>query len=287
MHEPLWRSKRILLDYYCNKGISSRKIAKVLHTSHRTILKYLTAYGIKRRSNILPLPEKSKVLTSEKAYLLGAICGDGCLHKSRVFKKRITKQDTPYYNYILRFSVTDKDFMKEFIYCFEKVFSYVPKVYFCSSEKENNKDVHTICINRKEIFIEFYKLIYANHYKWHVPESILISQNLDIIESFLRGFADAEGSVDKRYGYISLCSTNKNGLNQVKYLFDKIGIKTSRICISKHNKFSTNHTIYITSRPQMYKFNNYVGFCIKRKQYRLQRRLINYGVFIKARRNHT
>lgn len=59
------------------------------------------------------IPNESKELTKEKAYILGVLCGDGYIRVQR-------------HSYLVGLDVCDEDFVDEFIKCFNKTYSIFP-----------------------------------------------------------------------------------------------------------------------------------------------------------------
>jgi intein-encoded DNA endonuclease-like protein len=100
--------------------------------------------------------------------------------------------------------------------------------------------------------------------------------------AFLRGFADSEGSVNKR-GYIFILNTDLRLLTYIMDLLRRLGIESTgpRIHVrrgtiindpERGKKYSRNkdeYYIYIRASSNM-SFYRYVGFTIRRKQMRLE-----------------
>jgi intein-encoded DNA endonuclease-like protein len=102
------------------------------------------------------------------------------------------------------------------------------------------------------------------------------------VAAFIRGFADSEGSVDKR-GHIHIYNTNIKRLIYIKELLRRLGIELTGPIIavqrgtvindpSTGKQYVTNmdcYYIYIraSSNANSYK---YIGFTIKRKQQHIE-----------------
>lgn len=211
---------------------------------------------------IKQIPESSKELTKEKAYILGTLCGDGYISTG----------------YRIGLGVCDKDFADYFKYCVEKVYGVR-----CSIRIRITKP-NKFCKNPKPLYIvsQVSKLIvrdlnrYSTSFKtkeWKVPEQIKGSSK-KIQSAFIRGFADSEGSARcrKAHSEICLCSGNKESLEEIKHILDyNFNIKS--YLGDKVNKATV---ISITKYIYLKKFHDEIGFIIKRKQENLKKGLNSY-----------
>ncbi len=106
-----------------------------------------------------------------------------------------------------------------------------------------------------------------------MPDFVMQANDDKIVTGFLRGFADAEGSMCshtvRSTGYIELCSINSRGLRQVRILLRRLGLVHGKIPIYKS-------TLRIFARLDLELFRDKIGFSIRRKQERLVRLLKNY-----------
>lgn len=250
------------------EGLSSREVGKRLGISHVRVLALLKKENIDRRSITKIIPNQNyKQLTPERAYILGVMCGDGC-----VFSGFARKKNWQFKLYIVQLSVKDKDFIDEYMRCFYKVYGITPSLHRRERSKENAKwsSIWVAKVSRKEVYkdLSSYKFSCRG---WTVPEEIAGSSNEKIISAFLRGFYDSEGSALKsiRSFYIGVYSTNYSGLIAIQNLMKKLQIDTSKIYIDKRPK---RKVFYFTigRKKALGIFLNKIGFSIKRKQNRVK-----------------
>ena len=259
---------RLVIKRLYKSGKSARQIGKKLNISHTRVLQLLKKENINRRSNTKAIPNKNyKELTPERAYILGVMCGDGC-----VFSGMANKGKWDYKLYIVHLSVKDKDFIDEFIRCTKEVYGIVPSLYYRDRNKLNNKwsNIWVARITRKEIYNDLSTYGFGGN-KWKVPKDIINSNDEKVIGSFLRGFYDSEGSICKglRSFNVVVYSNSYKGLLGVRNLSKKLGIETSKIMQDK--RFNRNPTFFfaILKKRNLEIFLNKVGFSIQRKQDKL------------------
>ena len=253
------------------QGLSSRKVSQKINISHTRVLQLLKKENIICRSITKIIPNKNyKKLTCNRAYLLGVMCGDGC-----VFLGKAHKQRWDYNLYNVNLSVKDKDFIDKFIQSIKCVYGVTPSLYYRDRNKLNKKwsNIWIAKLTRKEIYEDLSSYEFGTK-NWEVPKEILKSNNEKIIGTFLRGFYDSEGSVltGIRSFTITICSINHQGLSTIKKLLSRIKIKTS---IISEDKRYHNSTFYfsITKKENIEIFLNKVGFSIKRKQNKIKQYL--------------
>ena len=199
--------------------------------------------NIKRELADLRLRRPTKnydLLTQEKAYILGVLCGDGYIDKKSI-KFEIRK---------------DEEFIREFSNCIEDVYGL--KYNYIYKIKKN-----TFLFNISSMLISKDLLRYADFrtYSWNVPDEILSSNNKKIISDYLRGLYDSEGTVSKYY--VNITSSSHRGLRRVSMLLNKLGIENK----IKKNKYST---LYINKKRNLRLFKDLIGFTIKRKMEKLE-----------------
>ena len=138
------------------------------------------------------IPPESKLLTPDKGYILGVLCGDGYL--STGFR--------------IGLNVCDKDFAMEFNRCINSVYHFNLNIYeYESIVRGPNSLYYGIGKNRYSAVLcsknAFYDLLTydSSEFKthtWDVPPQIFTTENLSITAAFIRGFFDSEGSIDLR-----------------------------------------------------------------------------------------
>lgn len=246
-------------ELYLIKKQSSQEIAKKYGVSTIIVINWLKKYHISVRNhkesmntsiikNILrekklkrPTKEFSR-LSVKKAYLLGALCGDGHINPK-----------------FIRFEIrNDEEFIREFSNCIENVYGI--KFNYNYYPKRNSFVLYASC----ELICSDL-LNYGNFYTftWNVPKEILISSEEKIIGSFLRGIFDSDGSASKYC--ISLVSASKKGIKGVSKLLDKLDIKNKIVIIRK--KY---YGITVTGKERLKRFKEKIGFKIKRKLEKLK-----------------
>lgn len=250
------------------KGLSSRETGKKIGISHTRVLNVLKTENINRRSVTKVIPNQSyKQLIPDRAYILGVMCGDGC-----VFSGIAQKKNWQYKLYVVHLSVKDKDFIDEFIRCVKNVYGVTPSLYYRERNKINKNwsNIWIAKITRKEIYndLSSYKFGCKN---WSVPQEVINSYDNNIIGSFLRGFYDSEGSVLKgpRSFGINVTSINSSGLLQIKMLLEKMKIKCSNLMIDKRPA-NPVFSFAISKKESLKMFLNGVGFAIQRKQNKIK-----------------
>jgi len=254
-----------------SQGLSSRKVADKLGISHVRVLAILKNENVDRRSVTKTIPNKEfEALTPERAYIFGVMCGDGC-----VFSGIARKKNWKYSLYVVHLSVKDRDFIDEFVRCIKSVYGFSPSIYYVKRSQKNPKwsNIWVAKITRKEVYEDL------SHYKfgtknWRVPTEVIRSHDEKVIGAFLRGFYDSEGSASKgtRGFSISICSTNKEGLNEIKELIEILKIKSSKIGINDR----PSHKLFyftISNKAGMNIFLNKINFSIKRKYDKVRKHL--------------
>lgn len=210
-------------------------------------------------------------LTSDKAYILGVLCGDGwvdAVHKPRV-----------------GLGCTSKEFIDEFKSAFKRHYGINPSsLWLVPKEKIRESYValpipHLIKAKKDQIHLYFYgrELLrditrYGNFKtrNWRVPPQIMKSDNPKIICSFLKGLYDSEGNANY---HVCLSSRSLKGLKDVKRLLEKIGVELFSIAIRKN---STCFVLLIHNQNGKRTFQKYVGFRIPHRQRQLEKNLAKY-----------
>jgi intein-encoded DNA endonuclease-like protein len=227
--------------------------------------------GIHNPHNGRLIPSMELLEPSETlAYIIGTVLGDGYPK----IKGRVRKG---YRHTIIRFEAVDKEFVEEVTRCIAVVL---------------NRPSPTIKIRKgtRKYFIEV-----ESKTLWELLKKPIDLERLrkyiehceKCMAAFLRGFADAEGSVDKN-GYISIYNTELRLLMYVQELLRRFGIESTgpRVCIPAGSLIKIepiSGKIYTTKKDcycihiRSYcnvNFYNHIGFTIVRKQERLQRYVI-------------
>ncbi|MBI2547275.1 MAG: hypothetical protein HYW23_02405 [Candidatus Aenigmarchaeota archaeon] len=259
----------ILLNLYLEKGMSPTEISKKFNVVGNTVRKWLTKYNVVLRNKkesmntkrvktflrnfrlIIP-PKPFKKITSEKAYILGVLCGDGHINEDFV-QLEINKKD--------------EDFIKFFIKCFKDVYGLGFNYNF-----RPKRNTFAAYISPEFICNDLLSIGKFGVRKWRVPQIIMTSRNKDIISSFLRGFFDSEGCVARNF--ITCDSVNGKGLLGVTKLLTKLRINTSFKKYYKNFKSPRRYSYYvyyvnIYGKENILRFRDTVNFTLLRKKEKL------------------
>jgi hypothetical protein len=202
----------------------------------------------------------SKKLTSELAYIIGVILGDGCL-KNYKYKKSSF--------YLICLGVKNKEFALKFKNYLEKWSGLRVKINIVNSKTFKQGFYYRVILYSKIIFN-----ILQNYIK-ELNKNILNSQKKYQI-AFLEGLYDSEGSVSFNYykGYankvISFCNTNKTIIDLVQNILNNYKIQTHLIQ-EKLNSGKKCYYIKIYKQENFIKFYNLINFSIRYKQNKLEK----------------
>jgi intein-encoded DNA endonuclease-like protein len=194
----------------------------------------------------------------ELAYIIGAIEGDGCVFYATIGKV-----------WKIRLHVTDRDFAEEFNISMAKVLQTQPHSVF--------KDTKSGKLGKKPVYNVWYT-------SKNLCAFLKSSQIYSVIESFpqdfIRGFADAEGSVSvQKYNFkVDISNTSIETLEFVKGLLKKHFDIDSAIYIAvrpnEHNfNKKTVFRLTIYRRASFRKYVESIGFSIARKREKLEEAL--------------
>jgi len=191
-----------------------------------------------RRKDLINLPV---TLSAKLAEFIGYYMGDG--HKSSPFSLRLTDE-----------TIQILEYHKKTI---NYIFNHNSKI---RHHPDKTKNAHILEINNVKI-IRFLEKNFPGAFmkarNIRVPEKI-IQGSQEIQRAFLRGFADAEGSVTDT---VSICSYSDRMLKDLQYLFSLQQIPST---ISKNKK------VNIQSKFSVNKFYKKIGFSMNYKQIKLK-----------------
>lgn len=212
-----------------------------------------------------PLKRGYEKLTPEKAYILGVLCGDGCITYD---KPRIILGNT------------SKEFIEEFINCVRKHYGLKPSIYFVPKEKIKVSIVknppHAIKAKKDQMHVTFYGRNLIEDLRkygdfrtnnWRVPKQIINCKNKKIICFFLKGLYDSEGSSSY---HVNLSSNSIDGLKGVQILLKKLGIESTVF------KSKTCFVLSIHNQKNKRLFKEYINFRISSRLHQLKRTLASY-----------
>ena len=165
-------------------GLSSREVGKNLGISHVRVLNVLKTENINRRSVTKTIPNQNyNRLTADRAYILGVMCGDGCL-----FSGIARKKNWKFKLYIIHLSVKDIDFINEFVRCVKNVYGITPSIYYRERKINNPRwsNIWIARISRKEIYKDLSSYKFGSK-SWNVPQEIMNSFDEKNNWFFLKG----------------------------------------------------------------------------------------------------
>lgn len=266
-----------------NSGESSCSIAKKFDVDPKTVLCHLRAAGVKPRSKsdaiklglakgrvkriATPhsLSPHFKVLTCEKAYILGVLAGDGWLDYSPKVGRCQIKLET-----------VDEEFAAEFQRCINVVYGSKPSMRKLTERHPGWSDKYYVRLCCKAACEDLLRYgVSFKHDKWRVPLEIR-NASLDIQAAYLRGFFDSEGSVEKDGRRINGTSSNLPGLEDISALLRNLGIRSKII----YRPSGNIHNVRIQDRASVELFAEHVGFTIARKKNKLQEGITSYKRWI-------
>lgn len=194
MKQKLLIKDNVIQQLYAT-GLSCQKIANQLNCSESYVNKKLRSLNITKRSNSIYRRRSwnenffSVIDTEEKAYWLGFLYADGCVHDKSNGQKLIS------------LAVKDKEVIEKFIKALEGDF-----------EVKQYNDVYGIYLTSKIMFNDLSKL-------GCVPRKSLILTfpiiNKKLIHHFIRGYFDGDGTV-------FIC--NPKNKNKTATIYKSIGI---------------------------------------------------------------
>jgi intein-encoded DNA endonuclease-like protein len=203
--------------------------------------------------------------SEELAYVVGVVLGDGYVGK----KSRVRKG---YNDVMIDLEAKDREFVEEFGRCLAKVLGRRPirPRYVKSSGR------YVVEVRSQTLYELLRKPVDLKRLKKYIEHCERC------VAAFLRGFADSEGSVDKR-GYIYIYNTDLRLLIYINELLRRLGIELTgpRISVQRGTVIHDPRTgkqymakkdcyyIYIRASSNA-NFYKYIGFTIKRKQQRLE-----------------
>jgi intein-encoded DNA endonuclease-like protein len=147
--------------------------------------------------------------SEELAYVIGVVCGDGYVK----MKRRVRKG---YNDVWIGLKAKDKEFVEEFARCLAKVLGRRPTRprYVKSSGR------YVVEAESKTLYVLLKKPVDLERLKKYIEHCERC------MAALLRGFADSEGSVNKR-GYIFILNTDLRLLTYIMYLLRRFNIEST------------------------------------------------------------
>lgn len=201
-------------DMYNQYG-SISKLAEVIECPRTTLSRMCRVYGFhkpryeRKKENYVNEDYFKIIDVPEKAYFLGLIMADGNIH---------LKKDNNKYLFSLKLKSTDHDI----IYKLADAIDFDrEKILF---KKGKRRDTIT-----ESVVIQIYNQVFCNHLinlgiipkkggTEHIPKDV----PKEFVRDFIRGYIDGDGSLgvlSNGSGYLSVCSTSQDIVNEIKLYF--------------------------------------------------------------------
>ena len=177
-----WTDEQVayIINKYLNENYTLKQLGKEFNCSYSTIRNLLNKHKIKSRGNKQGYPRDefyfNKIDTEEKAYWLGFLYADGCVHSN---------------NYEISVNITDKEHIEKFktaIKAFNHSITETQDKRF-----KNAKTLYQFSIKDKQL--------HQDLIKWGcIPQKSLLINKIpniprDYVSHFLRGYFDGDGSL--------------------------------------------------------------------------------------------
>lgn len=202
-----WTDEQVayIIDKYQNENYTLKKLGSEFHCSYATIRNLLNKHNITSRGNKQGYPRNeyyfSKIDTEGKAYWLGFLYADGCVHSN---------------NYEISINITDKEHVQKFQ---QAIGAISHKIAETQDERFSAaKTLYRFSIKDKQLHTDLIK--------WGcVPQKTLIIDKIpniprDYVSHFLRGYFDGDGSLHYLQGTnnyrISFTSGSESFLNDIQ-----------------------------------------------------------------------
>lgn len=219
-----WTDEQVayIIDKYINKNYSLKQLGKEFGCSYGTIRNLLNKHHIKSRGSKQGYPRNefyfNKIDTPEKAYWLGFLYADGCVHSN---------------SYEISMNITDKEHVEKF----QKAIGAINHKITITNDKrwENAKTLYQFSIKDKQL--------HEDLTKWGcIPQKSLKIDKIpniprDFISHFIRGYFDGDGSLH----YLK-------GTNNYRISF--VGTQSFLMDIQK--ELQTNVSLYFGSSGKAY-----------------------------------
>lgn len=237
-----WTPEQVayIIDEYTNKNTTLKELGKQFGCSYGTIRNCLNKHGIKSRGNKQGYPRNelyfNQINTKEKAYWLGFLYADGCVHSN---------------NYEISVNITDKEHVEKF----QKALGALQHKITETQDKrfEKAKTLYQFSIKDEQL--------HKDLVKWGcVPQKTKILSKIpnipkDYVSHFIRGYFDGDGSLHWLKGTnnyrISFTSGSKSFLEEILK-----ELQFSNLSIQKSNNEA--YYIQISGRHQVISVLNYM-----------------------------
>ena len=238
-----WTDEQVayIIDKYLNENYTLKQLGREFGCSYGTIRNLLNKHDIDSRGNKQGYPRNEFIFmnidTSEKAYWLGFLYADGCVHTNR--------------NEV-SINITDKEHVEKF-----KNFLGAKNHRITESKDsrwENAKTLYQLSIKDEQI--------HKDLIKWGcVPQKTLVIDKIpniprDFISHFIRGYFDGDGSLHYLQNTdnfrISFTSGSKKFLEDIQKELNVMHLSLG------HSEGTNTYQLQISGRKQVEKILNYL-----------------------------
>ena len=177
-----WTDEQVayIINKYLNENYTLKQLGKEFNCSYSTIRNLLNKHKIKSRGNKQGYPRDefyfNKIDTEEKAYWLGFLYADGCVHSN---------------NYEISVNITDKEHIEKFKAAIKAFNHNITEIQ--DKRFQNAKTLYQFSIKDKQL--------HQDLIKWGcIPQKSLLINKIpniprDYVSHFLRGYFDGDGSL--------------------------------------------------------------------------------------------
>ena len=177
-----WTDEQVayIINKYLNENYTLKQLGKEFNCSYPTIRNLLNKHKIKSRGNKQGYPRDefyfNKIDTEEKAYWLGFLYADGCVHSN---------------NYEISVNITDKEHIEKFKAAIKAFNHNITEIQ--DKRFQNAKTLYQFSIRDKQL--------HQDLIKWGcIPQKSLLINKIpniprDYVSHFLRGYFDGDGSL--------------------------------------------------------------------------------------------
>ena len=177
-----WTDEQVayIINKYLNENYTLKQLGKEFNCSYPTIRNLLNKHKIKSRGNKQGYPRDefyfNKIDTEEKAYWLGFLYADGCVHSN---------------NYEISVNITDREHIEKFKTAIKAFNHNITEIQ--DKRFQNAKTLYQFSIKDKQL--------HQDLIKWGcIPQKSLLINKIpniprDYVSHFLRGYFDGDGSL--------------------------------------------------------------------------------------------
>lgn len=231
-----------IIDKYVNENISLKELGKQFGCSYGTIRNLLNKNGIASKGNKRGYPRNelffNLINTPEKAYWLGFMYADGCVHST---------------NYEISINITDLEHVEKFKNAIGAINHKITTTKKAYGDMKNPKPLYQFSIKDKQLHNDLIK--------WGcVPQKSLKLKKIpniprDYISHFIRGFFDGDGSIHYLKGTNNYRISFTNGSSD--FLNDIQKELSTNVSLGKEDNKNT-YQLQIAGKHQVMRILNYL-----------------------------